>query len=345
MAETSFFEKKILLFYGAWWLLVIVMQFLILNHSGYDSYHSAIDAAASGTLLGALCYLLSNNMRFYLPEKEKYWYLLISGVLVTALWLGMLWALLTALFAAGDTYLLFFKSYLWVRFGTGFLLATSMIMYSLMIYSEKAQKESEARQAETEKLNREAELFKLRQQLNPHFLFNSLNSINSLIISNPEKARTMVHQLSDFLRGMLKKDEEKMISLEEELQYLSLYLEIEKVRFGHRLQTNIQSDAEARKCLVPPLILQPVVENAIKFGLYDTTGIVNIQLSATIHTEGLLLSVTNPYDPETANPSKGTGFGITSISRRLFLLFLRSNLVNTRTENSTFITTLLIPQS
>ncbi|MGL1273916.1 histidine kinase, partial [Vibrio parahaemolyticus] len=80
---------------------------------------------------------------------------------------------------------------------------------------------------------------KLRQQLQPHFLFNSLNSISALIISQPEKARHMIQQLSDFLRGTLKKEEQQWNSLQEEMQYLQLYLDIEKVRFGHRLHTNI----------------------------------------------------------------------------------------------------------
>src|SRR5690606_11377571 len=96
-----------------------------------------------------------------------------------------------------------------------------------------------------EKISREAELYKLRQQLHPHFLFNSLNSINALIHSQPEQARKMVQQLSEFLRGTLKREENQLISLEEELQYLKLYLDIEKVRFGHRLKAIFDTMPEA----------------------------------------------------------------------------------------------------
>ncbi len=108
-------------------------------------------------------------------------------------------------------------------------------MFSLMWYGQQEYKELANRKTETEQLSKEAELFKLRRQFQPHFLFNSLNSISALIGSDPEKARHMIYQLSDFLRGTLKKDEQQWIALEEEIQYLQLYLEIEKVRFGHRL--------------------------------------------------------------------------------------------------------------
>ena len=120
---------------------------------------------------------------------------------------------------------------------------------------------------------KESELFKLRQQLQPHFLFNSLNSINALIGNRPDEARKMVQQLSDFLRGTIKKEETQWVTLQEEMQYLQLYLDIEKVRFGNRLSTAIEIGEDVSEMTLPALILQPIVENAIKFGLYDTTGL------------------------------------------------------------------------
>lgn len=217
-------------------------------------------------------------------------------------------------------------------------------MFSLLWYSQQEQKESDSRKVEAERLSREAELFKLRQQLQPHFLFNSLNSISALTGSNPEKARHMIHQLSDFLRGTLKKDEHQWNTLDEELQYLGLYLDIEKVRFGHRLQTEIICSEDALHFKLPVLLLQPVVENAIKFGLYDTTGDVMIRLEAAAEGNNLKITVQNPFDPETSQPLKGTGFGLSSIQRRLFLLFARHDLLKTESEKEIYITTILIPQ-
>jgi LytS/YehU family sensor histidine kinase len=217
-------------------------------------------------------------------------------------------------------------------------------MISVLWYNWGEQKENEERKTAAEKLAKDAELFKLRQQLQPHFLFNSLNSINALIGSRPEEARKMVQQLSDFLRGTLKKEEQQWVSLQEELQYLQLYLDIEKVRFGNRLATIIESDPMAGQLKLPALLLQPIVENAIKFGLYDTTGETVIRLNATGSDGYLVIRVQNPFDPETSMPQKGTGFGLKSVRRRLYLLFARNDLLATETADHTFITTVKIPQ-
>jgi LytS/YehU family sensor histidine kinase len=200
------------------------------------------------------------------------------------------------------------------------------------------------RKADAERLAREAELFKLRQQLQPHFLFNSLNSISALTGTQPEKARHMIQQLSDFLRGTLRKEDHQWSTLAEELEYLRLYLDIEKVRFGYRLQTKIECKEEAMKMKLPSLLLQPVVENAIKFGLYDTVGEVMIIITGRTNNDALEVTVANPFDPDTAQPLQGTGFGLASIKRRLFLLFARHDLLKTSARESQFITTIEIPQ-
>ncbi len=231
-----------------------------------------------------------------------------------------------------------------IRFGILFLLIGCMSMMSLLWYTQEEQQIINERKVDSERLSREAELFKLRQQLQPHFLFNSLNSISALTGSQPEKARHMIQQLSDFLRGTLKKDDQQWSTLDEEIQYLRLYLDIEKVRFGYRLQTEIIYTDEVLLLKLPSLLLQPVVENAIKFGLYDTTGEVLIKLEATKENNYLKITVRNPFDPETSQPLKGTGFGLTSIQRRLFLLFARQDLLRTEKNESFFITTILIPQ-
>ena len=211
-------------------------------------------------------------------------------------------------------------------------------------YLSEEESENLQRRNDAERLSKEAELFKLRQQLAPHFLFNSLNSISALIGSRPEQARKMIQQLSDFLRGNLKKEEQQWVLLSEELQYLELYLDIEKVRFGYRLTTVIECDASCNEMKLPPMLLQPVVENAIKFGLYDTTDPVTIHIKASMQDNYLQIIVQNPFDRETSYPSKGTGFGLNSLNRRLYLLFARNDLLETKTENNLFSTIVRIPQ-
>jgi len=211
-------------------------------------------------------------------------------------------------------------------------------------YTQEEEQENRQRKNDAEKLSRDAELYKLRQQLQPHFLFNSLNSISALIGSDPSQARNMIHQLSDFLRTTLRKEEEQWVKMEEELQSLELYLEIEKVRFGHRLSTSIVKDEESLHMLIPPMLLQPVVENAIKFGLYDTTDAVTIYISVLYENDSLKVIVQNPFDPETAGPRHGTGFGLNSVKRRLYLLFARTDLVETSAKDHVFTTTINIPK-
>jgi two-component system, LytTR family, sensor kinase len=344
LANSILSDKRLRYFFLVWWLLWMLLQYIMLQQLNIDETHAITDSIVSNVLLACCCFFISNNMKYYLPRQEKYWYILVVSLMLSFLWMlaqqGAMWMI----FKEGDTYREVIHNTWAIRFGAGFLLISSMSMFSLLWYSQQDQKEINSRKTEAEHLSKEAELFKLRQQLQPHFLFNSLNSISALTGSNPEKARHMIQQLSDFLRGTLRKDEQQWNTLEEELKYLQLYLDIEKVRFGHRLQTEINYNVELLSFKLPALLLQPVVENAIKFGLYDTTGDVIIKINASRVDDHLKIMIQNPFDPETSQPIKGTGFGLSSIQRRLFLLFARNDLLKTKKDKDYFITTILIPK-
>lgn len=246
----------------------------------------------------------------------------------------------------GDTaYLVFLEKSLPVRFAFALVIIAFVTVVSWFRDQLEEQQNQSKRQADIENLLRETELTKLRQQLQPHFLFNSLNSISALVVSKPQEARKMVHQLSDFLRGTLRKDEEQVVLLSEELDHLKLYLEIEKVRFGHRLSIAIDASEESLSAKLPSLVLQPIVENAIKFGLYDIADEVCISIRAGVDPHYLSISISNPFDPQTQSSNKGMGFGLSSIARRMYLLYGRNDLLVTAKEGTTFITTLKIPLS
>jgi two-component system LytT family sensor kinase len=184
---------------------------------------------------------------------------------------------------------------------------------------------------------KEAELFKLRQQLQPHFLYNSLNSINALVHIDPEKTQEMVGRLSDFLRLSVKRDVEEKISIIDELDYIESYLSIESVRFGNRLHIDIEKDGLGwEKAKIPAFILQPVLENAIKFGVYG-----NIHIVLKDHI--LFITITNPYDESLQTP-RGTGFGLEGIARRLLILYARADLLETKKDQQLFTTLIKIPQ-
>ena len=327
-----------------WWLIWTMVQLLVINSYGASLIQSFTDSLFCNLLLAASCLLITNNMKYYLPQRERYWYVLIMSLVLSGIWLLAVKTILKLIFKTDEAYLLFLGKSIYIRYVIGFLMIGCMAMMSLLWYTLQEQQEANRRKEEAEQMTKDAELLKLRQQLHPHFLFNSLNSISALAGSQPDKARHMIQQLSDFLRGTLKRDEQQWVTLEEELRHLQLYLDIEKVRFGQRLQTNIQISGEVKTLHIPSLLLQPIVENAIKFGLYDTTGEVIISILALQENNQLLITITNPFDEETAVSTQGTGFGLASIYRRLFLLFARHDLLHTSKTGTIFTTTLLIPQ-
>lgn len=326
------------------WLVLLADNAMVIHFFGMPWTAAIIDSAIGNTLLLLASLLVMNTLRFYLPRGTQY-----INIFSICLFLTILWLILTKLFlrlALGEYegYSNLLQHSLSIRFSIAFLLLGCITLISILWYNQQEQKEKEDRKTDSEKLAKEAELFKLRQQLQPHFLFNSLNSINALIGSRPVEARKMVQQLSDFLRGTIRKEETQWVTFSEELQYLQLYLDIEKVRFGNRLATVIDMDESTEELKIPTLLLQPIVENAIKFGLYDTTGETIIRLYAKREGDDLVIRVENPFDPETSSPKQGVGFGLQSVQRRLYLLFARTDLLVTNAKENIFTTIVKVPQ-
>jgi len=331
-------------FFG-WWIVWSALHITLLLSYGYPLSLAATDSLVTNSLLLAACWIVSNILRYYIPYSDRYWYVLFLSLIFSLVVNALSKFILNLILAdpLNTNYIIFLSNSYWLRLGIAFLLVGCMAVICVLWYTQEEEQENRQRKNDAEKLSRDAELYKLRQQLQPHFLFNSLNSISALIGSNPSQARNMIHQLSDFLRTTLRKEEEQWVKMEEELQSLELYLEIEKVRFGHRLSTSIVKDEYSLQLMIPPMLLQPVVENAIKFGLYDTTDAVTIHIAVLSEKDALKVIVQNPFDPETASPRHGTGFGLNSVKRRLFLLFARTDLVETMAKDHIFTTTINIP--
>jgi len=332
--------------YGAFagcWLVWVGAQTYLIHSFGFIWYIAFTDGLVSSVLLAMAAWLINNNLRYYQPGKGSYINILIwCAALAVVCTIGCRWII--PLLTTGEAYTQFLVNSVLIRGLIYFLAIGWMAMISVIYYSQIDQKDNEKRKAEAEKLARDAELYNLRQQLQPHFLFNSLNSINALIGFKPDEARRMIHQLSDFLRGTLKKDDQLQVPLSDELTHLNLYLDIEKVRFGHRLQTEISCDESSGAAMLPSMLLQPIVENAIKFGLYDTTGDVVVSIRAEMDGHFLVLMVQNPYDPQTSRPKSGTGFGLRGVQRRLYLLFARNDLMETHANDNIFTTIIKVPQ-
>jgi two-component system, LytTR family, sensor kinase len=326
------------------WFVWISVHQLALYSLGIDWFTALADSIVSNTLLIFVAMLIFTVFRFYLPRSKGFINLLVWVIILTVVWFFLNNRLLGYLFHYNKVYQTFLYNGRPVRAAIGFLINGCTVLISYAYFNRQEKKAAEQQKADAEKLTKEAELYNLRQQLQPHFLFNSLNSINALISSQPAQARIMVQQLSEFLRSTLKKEEQQWIKLEDEINSLQLYLEIEKVRFGNRLSTEIEVDTNALQAKLPVLLLQPLMENAIKFGLYDTVDATTIQLTATLIDKSLHITVQNPFDAETSDPHKGTGFGLNSVQRRLFLLFGRNDLLQTETKENIFITKVQVPQ-
>jgi len=322
----------------AWWLAQAMLAYPFL----YSFEVAAWDSAAFGGTL-AIVALAAHNLLFrYIPEYGKYGFAV--GLSAGAAWLSV-WVARQAIepWVADPAYAGFLNESESLRHAIHFLWMMGITLISLIAEDVNRKRAEVQQEADVKSFVREAELQKLQLQLQPHFLFNSLNSITALILFDTEKAREMIGQLSDFLRATLKRADEQWISLEEEFQYINLYLSIEKVRFGHRLHVEADLDEQLKIWLIPPLILQPLVENAIKFGLYGTTDQVKITMITSRMEDHLAIRISNPFDAD-AQPASGTGFGLQGLKRRLYLLYARNDLLQTRTEGNQFIVQLTLPE-
>ncbi|MBC8035318.1 MAG: histidine kinase [Chitinophagaceae bacterium] len=345
MSSTPLSMIRFRLIFSLCWIIFMVDHALVLHMFGLPWKEAITDSVVSNILLLLPCLLIMNTVQYYMPQTDRYFNIFACCLALALVTTGLIKFSLKLTLDYYESFEPLLNRSLPIRFSIVFLLLGCITMISVLWYNVEEQKENELRKSGSEKLAREAELFKLRQQLHPHFLFNSLNSINALIGSRPAEARKMVQQLSDFLRGTLKKEDAQRVSLEEELQHLQLYLDIEKLRFGNRLVTNICKDDTAGSLFLPALLLQPIVENAIKFGLYDTIGETVISIKTYQEKNELVVEVSNPFDPSTSPALHGTGFGLSSVQRRLYLLFARNDLLSTSAIENMFTTQLKIPQA
>jgi len=303
---------------------------------------SVWDSAVSNIILLNAALLLATVILNYAPRSGRLQFTIGLSVLLAIGCQYISQEALIRLPQALPDYLNFLDETFAVRCGVSFLVIASAGVGAIFYTQFKDQQETAAREAATQAIAREAELQKLQLQLQPHFLFNCLNSINAMILVRPNDAQTMVQQLSDFLRTTIRRADEQWINFSEELNYLELYLSIEKIRFGHRLNITIQRDETSLTWKIPTLLLQPLVENAIKFGLYGTTGNVTISIDAYVNNNLLEMRVSNPFDPD-MQPSRGSGFGLSGLKRRLYLLFAQNDLIETNADNNIFVVVIKIP--
>lgn len=218
----------------------------------------------------------------------------------------------------------------------------SGMLHYLLIAFETARR-AEARELGYEVLAREAELRALRAQIDPHFLFNSLQSLSALTATDSAGARRMCLLLADFFRSSVQLGARDRILLEQEMDMVRAYLDIEKVRFGARLAAEVVLEPGCGSCVIPPLVLQPLVENAVRHGIHSLVDGGVVEVRARCDARFVYLRIRNPVDTEAA-PRAGAGVGLDNVKRRLAAAFGGGTETRWRLENDSFLVEIRIPR-
>lgn len=332
--------------YGVVWIIIAVLHSLTLIYfTPLNFTTSLLDSLVFNSIFFLLGFALWYPTKFIDFEHNSISSILINhligAAITTGIWVGLGYIILTSAFVQ-DYYLEFLKSSLIWRVVIGLLFYTIVISLNYLIIYYNNFREQLQQESELNTLVKEAELRTLKYQINPHFIFNSLNSISSLTISDPNKAREMTINLSSFLRGTLSKNETQKTKLSEEIENVKLYLKIERVRFEGKFQLIEELSDECKDILIPNMLLQPLFENAIKHGVYESLEVVKIYLKCKREENYLKITVSNDFDKEAA-PRKGEGIGLQNIRNRLKLIYNRENLLRVNKSEDKFIVDVLIP--
>lgn len=226
--------------------------------------------------------------------------------------------------------------------GYAFYIIYVVFFYAVNYY--EGFKEKLRNEGKLKGLVKEAELHALKSQINPHFLFNSLNSISSLTMTDPVKAQEMVINLSNLMRYSLQHDQVEKVPFREELKNNRLYMQIEKVRFGKMLNPVFDVEEACLDAEIPNMILQPLYENAIKYGVYEATEPVDIVTRCRMKDNAIEVVIRNNYDPETIS-KRGEGIGLRNIRDRLEIIYNNPLLMKVEDNKTDFKVTLAIPQN
>ena len=332
-------RTRLIIWWLAWLLLATGQSLIIIFVYGSKPETAITDGLISMILYGLLGLAVWFPVR-YMLESDRQIYSSVLNVLVTGSLTILLWLfgskfIVRLLVQEKIDFEIFWHSALVFRATAGVLLYFMMILVYYLFLSATRLAEKARRQSQLETQVREGELKMLRSQINPHFLFNSLNSVSSLTVTDPLRAREMIVKLSDFMRYSLSSRNEQPVTLQNEMESLRLYLQIEKTRFGERLMIEEEIMPECLPAIMPGMLLQPLYENAVKHGVYESTEEVVIKTTAVKKNDLVVITVTNNVDTESVVTRKGAGIGLKNVSSRLELFFgQKADLTVSRTENS-----------
>jgi len=326
-----------------WWLVWLLMatgQSLLIHYVCGSKIEVAIaDGFISMILFGLLGLIVWYPIRYMLKIDNQVYSsvlnVILTGTLTIMVWLFGSKFIVRLMVQEKIDFDIFWHSVLVFRVTAGILIFFLVILVYYLFLSTIRLAEKAKRQSQLEMQVREGELKMLRSQINPHFLFNSLNSVSSLTVTDPLKAREMIVKLSDFMRYSLSSRNDQPVTLQNEMESLRLYLQIEKVRFGDRLMIEEDISPECLPALLPGMLLQPLYENAVKHGVYESTEEVIIKTTARKKNDFVIITVANNVDTESVVTRKGAGIGLKNVRSRLELFYgEKANLTVSRTDES-----------
>ena len=339
-------KGRIVLYLLVWVALGGLLGFL-LTITGNLTWLEAGEIALPLALFYAFVCLAPWYMCRFLPLGPAQFPRLLGNHLAAASVAGLFWIVLARGLAFGlsrfnPTLDDRFRPEIPVVFGIGVMLYVLSVALHYVLLSMESSKEAETREQEAKTLAREAEIKALKAQINPHFLFNSLNSIAALATVDGVRARDMCIKLSDFLRNTLSLGEKQSITLRDELALAQAYLAVEKVRFGARLRIEVETDAICSDCIVPPLFLQPLVENAVKHGIAGLVDGGTVRLEAHCEKGWLQLTIQNEFDPD-APAARKHGLGLQNVRNRLRAVYENQARIDTMLTGGLFVVTVDMP--
>ena len=327
-------------------LAISVLYINLISLEGNASFTiKLVDGIAFNLLIAALGLSFWYSSVYLSIENNQITKVILThfggGILISIVWLALGYFAVISIINDTDMFGNFFIKTIKSRFIIGILyyFLLTAFYYVVIYYSEF--QERTVKETELKNLVTEAELRSLKFQINPHFIFNSLNSMSALTEIDPKKAKQMIIKLADFLRYTLANNDRQQNTLNEELKNIKLYLDIEKIRFDDKFIYVEELHEECGKTEIPSMILQPLFENAIKHAVYETLDAVTIKLTCTRQDDFLKITLCNNFEGE--SHKKGAGVGLKNIKDRLSLIYQQDNLMEIKKESGKFIVNIFIP--
>lgn len=343
-------RRGIALYLAAWLMLGLLLAALL---------DATLDTGVAASIMFAVPLVLAyasicGFSAFYLvrafPLARTHGAVVLAVFVVAALLAGLAWSL--AAYAWADLLRDFAlrsvsvsSALAWVVQGIGVLLYGMTACAHYLVLEVQRGQQRETRELELALAARDAELRMLRTQVDPHFLFNSLNSISALTAIDARAAREMTLELAAFFRLTLGMQESRKVRLERELDLLARFMRIEQVRFGERLVYSAECEPDTLGAFVPPMLLQPLVENAVKHGISQCLEGGAVRVAATRAGSLLRISVENGCDAGAHGRSRpeGEGFGLVNVRQRLAAAYGHHAGVHWSQEGTTFRVDLVLP--